>query len=293
MELSTTGMTDLQKSIVAYYDNTWLDYRVLWINKKDRALHFGYYETFKETHSEALIKLNQQMAQRAGISGSDNVLDAGCGQGGSSLWLAANIGCQVVGVTLVPHQQEVASREAKVRKLESRAQFFVKDYLETDFEDRRFTVIWACESLCHAPSKKKFYQEAFRMLAPGGRLIIAEYIRHDRNNTPEDEAIMQNWLNGWSMPDLDTWDEHVQSMQDAGFEQIHAEDVTVHVQPSLNGLYKMSKKLLGMGKILNFLKIRNDIMHHNQVASMSQYEALTKKLWYYCIYSASKPIYSS
>lgn len=74
-------MTDLQKSIISYYDNTWFDYRVLWLNKRDRAVHFGYYETFTETHSQALKKLNLILAQKVNIMAADHVLDAGCGQG--------------------------------------------------------------------------------------------------------------------------------------------------------------------------------------------------------------------
>ena len=129
-------MTDLQKRIVSYYDNTWLDYRVLWINKKDRALHFGYYDTFKESHSEALEKMNQVMSGEVEINSSDIVLDAGCGQGGSALWLAKHIGCRVKGVTLVPHQAAVANREAKERQLKDKAQFFVQDYANTIFDER-------------------------------------------------------------------------------------------------------------------------------------------------------------
>jgi tocopherol O-methyltransferase len=286
-------MTDLQKRIVSYYDNTWLDYRVLWINKKDRALHFGYYDTFKESHSEALEKMNLVMADRVDINSSDFVLDAGCGQGGSALWLAKNIGCHVKGVTLVPHQASVANREAKERQIEDRAEFYVKDYAETGLPDQSFSVIWACESLCHSPSKKTFYDEAFRLLKPGGRLIVAEYIRHRRDYNKEDEAILQDWCSGWSMPDLDTWMEHQGHLKESGFTDIRHDDITEHVAPSLHRLFKMSKTLLRMGKFLNFTKIRNDIKHHNQLASMSQYEALTRNLWYYCIYSAAKPIIPS
>ncbi|MBK8776621.1 MAG: methyltransferase domain-containing protein [Saprospiraceae bacterium] len=282
-------MTDLQKSIISYYDNTWFDYRVLWLNKRDRAVHFGYYETFTETHSEALKKLNLILAQKVNIMAADHVLDAGCGQGGSTFWIAENIGARVTGITLVPHQVEIARREAESRALTSLVDFSIQDYTQTIFDDASFDVVWACESLCHAGRKKDFYREAYRLLKPGGRLVIAEYIRRGRNLAVEDEAILQTWCSGWSMPDLDTWDEHWSSMQEAGFTDIDPKDVTAHVSPSLNKLFKMSKSLLGLGKFLHFTKIRNDVMHGNQVASVAQFEALSRNLWYYCIYSATKP----
>ena len=123
-------------------------------------------------------------------------------------------------------------------------------------------------------------------------MVVAEYIRHNRINPLEDEDLLRTWCSGWSMPDLDTWQEHQEHMMQAGFEHLKAEDVTGHVSPSLHKLFRMSKSLLGLGKILHFTKIRNDVMHGNQLASVAQYKALAKNLWYYCIYTACKPIVS-
>ncbi|HNR07348.1 MAG TPA: methyltransferase domain-containing protein [Saprospiraceae bacterium] len=282
-------MTDLQRSIIRYYDATLLDYRAFWVGKRDLAFHFGYYDTSKESHRQSLENMNRVMAGKAGMDASDLVLDAGCGQGGSALWLATHIGCVIQGISLVPHQVEMANRVAKARGLENKARFYIQDYAKTGFPEESFTVIWACESLCHAPEKKAFYQEAFRLLKPGGRLVVAEYIRKGRNNAVQDENILQNWFSGWSMPDLDTWQEHWDHMREAGFTRIQHEDITGHVSPSLHRLFKMSKRLLGLGKFLHLVRIRNHIRHRNQVASISQYVALTKNLWNYYIYTASKP----
>lgn len=284
------AMTDLQKSIISYYDNTWLDYRLLWMNKQDRAIHFGYYDTFTESHTEALEKLNATMAQKAGITSSDKILDAGCGQGGSSFWLAEHLGCQTVGITLVPHQVQKALKYVAERKLQNKCSFYLKDYTETGFEDSSFDKIWACESLCHADHKIKFYKEAFRLLKPGGKIVVAEYIRKGRNLKPEDEKLLNHWCNGWSMPDLDTWEEHETNLKQSGFENIESHDITNNVAPSLSKLSKMSIKLLPLGRLLHWAGIRNQIKHGNQTASISQYEALTKKLWYYCILTACKPL---
>ncbi len=289
-EVLIQNVTDHQKSVISYYDNTWLDYRALWMNKKDRAIHFGYYDTFSETHTESLNKLNSIMCQKAGITSSSKVLDAGCGQGGSALWMAENINVQVTGITLVPHQVEIATREARKRGLADKVKFYQKDYTVTGFESNSFDIVWACESLCHALDKYSFYQEAFRILKPGGKIIIAEYIRASRETSPENEAILHHWCKGWSMPDLGTWEEHSNKMTVAGFQNISEENITANVKPSLNRLYKMSVRYLTLGKLLYFLKIRNSVKHGNHLASLSQYEALTKKLWYYCLYSAEKPI---
>ncbi|MBK9735520.1 MAG: methyltransferase domain-containing protein [Saprospiraceae bacterium] len=153
MSDKSTHTSTLQKNIISYYDSTRLDYRVLWANKKNRAIHFGYYDEKHASHSEALENMNRVMAREVGITSSDRVLDAGCGQGGSALWLAEKIGCYVVGVTLVPHQVEVARIEAKKRNLEGKLFFDIKDYSDTGLNDEDFSVILACESVCHSKIK--------------------------------------------------------------------------------------------------------------------------------------------
>ncbi|MBK9735519.1 MAG: hypothetical protein IPO92_11330 [Saprospiraceae bacterium] len=138
--------------------------------------------------------------------------------------------------------------------------------------------------------KITFYQEAFRLLEPGGRLVMAEYVRHSRSLDISDESILNQWCNGWSMPDLDTWEEHSNNLKDAGFTSVMYKDITHNVRPSLRRLFKMSDILLNLGKLLHGLKIRNAVKHGNQLASIRQYEALDKKLWYYALVTAIKPL---
>ena len=104
---------EYKKSIVRYYDATRLDYRILWFGKKNRSVHFGYYDHEVKTHHEALLNLNKIMAIKSEVKNGDIILDAGCGQGGSSVWLAENYNVKVSGITLVPHQVEKAKKHAR------------------------------------------------------------------------------------------------------------------------------------------------------------------------------------
>lgn len=289
MQSNISNTENLHHRIVSYYDNTRLEYRVMWVNGRNRALHFGYYDSANLSHSDALANMNKTMAMKVGISKDDIVLDAGCGQGGSSLWLAEYIGSRVNGVTLVPHQVEKARDEAKRRKLNHLTDFQTADYCKTPYPDETFTVIWACESVCHCPNKSDFYEEAFRLLKPGGRLIIAEYIRKERDMPLADEKLLLSWCDGWSMPDLDTTEEHSNNLKCQGFISTEIKDITANTKRSLERLYKMSKILLGLGKFLNLVGIRNMVKHENQLASIRQYEALSQGLWYYSFISAQKP----
>jgi tocopherol O-methyltransferase len=279
-----------QQSIVKYYDETRLDYRVLWLNGKNRAVHFGYYQEGISKHAEALENLNRVLAQTVGINERDHVLDAGCGQGGSAIWLNEQLGCRVSGITLVPHQVSVAYRETNKRGLNGKIDFTLGDYCRTPFPDNHFSVVWACESLCHTRNKIDFYKEAMRVLKPGGRLIIAEYIRTKRPlNNPEDETLLGLWLNKWSIQDIDTEAEHIFNMNAAGFANVCVKDITENVRPSLHRLFAISERLLPLGKVLQFFGLRNKVNHGNHVGSINHYLALEKKLWFYGIISAQKP----
>jgi tocopherol O-methyltransferase len=90
------------------------------------------------------------------------------------------INVQVTGITLVPHQVKKAKKNARKSKVHDRVLFFEQDYTLTSFPDESFSLIWACESVCHAQEKINFYKEAYRLLKPGGSLIIAEYFRTAR-----------------------------------------------------------------------------------------------------------------
>jgi tocopherol O-methyltransferase len=279
---------EYKKSIVSYYDNTRIDYRVLWYGNKSKAVHFGYYDNDVKSHSAALINLNRVMALKGEVKDGDLILDAGCGRGGSSLWLVQNYDVSVTGITLVPHQVEKARNAALRSQLGERVSFFEQDYCSTSFKDESFTVIWACESMCHASEKLNFYKEAFRLLKPGGRLICADYFRTKRELPLEHEKLLHEWLTGWSIKDLDDSAEHRKNAEQCGFIGFEIEDITDNTKPSLKHLHSMASKLWRFGIFLKKIGLRNKINHGNHFSSIKQYEALENKLWYYGLLSLKK-----
>lgn len=272
---------EYRRSIISYYDNTRLDYRILWFNKKSSSVHFGYYDREVKTHEEALVNLNKVLALKGGVKDGDIILDAGCGRGGSSIWLAENYNVKVTGITLVPHQVRKAQKAARKNQLTDRLTFFEQDYASTNFEDESFTLIWACESMCHASEKLKFYQEAYRLLKPGGRLICADYFRTERPLQKEGEKLLHAWLNGWSINDIDTLTEHMKNAEHCGFVGFEMEDITEYTKPSLKHLHSMASKLWFFGQFLKSIGLRNEVNHGNHYSSIKQFEALEQKLWYY------------
>jgi tocopherol O-methyltransferase len=94
------------------------------------------------------------MAAQANITQHDRVLDAGCGIGGSALWLAKYKNADVAGISISARQIEKAKTLAKQAKVDHLVSFSVIDYLVTGFPKESFDVVWAIESVCHTGRKE-------------------------------------------------------------------------------------------------------------------------------------------
>ena len=279
---------DMQLSIAQYYDSTWIDYRLLWLNNDNLAIHFGYHDQTPRSHSEGLENTNRVLANIADIQHGDRVLDAGCGVGSSSIWIATNRGAIVTGITPVQTQVDRASAAVIKRGLSAVVAVRRADYAATPFANESFDVVWALESLCHAQSKAAFYREAARLLCRRGRLVIGEYVRADRLLSAEDEHLLKQWLDGWMIPDIDTREEHVANANAAGFCDIEIRNVTANMRKSLQRLYFLSLAGVPIGQMLQKLRLRSDVQHGNAIGSNRQYRALKRGLWFYAFISAVK-----
>src|SRR5258708_27943241 len=104
--------------------------------------------------------MNGVRANAAGARRRAVVLDAGCGVGGTAIWLAGEFGARVVGITPVAGQVTRARRLAGVRQVADLVSFDQQDYRSPTFPDASFDVVWAQESVCHAPDKQSFVTAA-------------------------------------------------------------------------------------------------------------------------------------
>ncbi|HEX8356267.1 MAG TPA: methyltransferase domain-containing protein [Segetibacter sp.] len=271
-----------KEAIKKYYTDTQFEYGLLWNwgLKTIPALHFGYYDDKATNHKQAIIRANEVLAEFGGIENGSKIVDAGCGLGHSSEWLALNYDAAVTGITLVPKQVETIEKRL-VKKPVKNVQFLVADYLHTPFNDNSFDVVWAFESVCHAPEKRLFYKEAYRILKPGGKLLMAEYLRTGRPMTGDKEALLTDIFYKWAIPDLDTLGEHRDHATHTGFTSFKNRDVTKHVMKSYNNLRETCKKYSGLSKMLNTLGVISSVRYNNMLGSLKQADAIEKGVFTY------------
>lgn len=277
-----------EQEIINYYEDCDIDYRLVWQIDSNFSLHYGYYDADHRRHKTAVLNMNRVLAEQARVKQGDKILDAGCGVGGSCLWLAEHYDVQCTGINISEYQLTKARKLAKKKNLDSRIDYQVRSYLDTGFEDNTFDVVWGMESVCYAENKKEFLEEAYRILKPGGRIAVADGFLNDINPEERYEGMLRDWLDGWAVPNLWGQERFKKDLADVGFKNIDLTDGSKNVVPSSHRMWvvsQLAKRVIG---IAEFLKIRNKVQNRNVTAAELQYPLLMSGAWNYGIFVAEK-----
>jgi tocopherol O-methyltransferase len=209
-----------------HYDRLSLAYRFLW----GEHIHHGYWDA-EQTPAQAQVRLMERLAEQARIPHRAEVLDIGCGLGGSAFWLAANFGCRVTGMTISPVQARMASKKAKARGLSGQVQFQVKDANEWQPTPRSFDMVWIMESSEHFRDKKGFFERCATALKPGGILAVCAWLRRDAPpQSSEEERLVATIAQAMLSASLDGLSDYARWMREAGLTVVAAEDITRQVE---------------------------------------------------------------
>ncbi len=280
-------MPQEQKELIAtYYDQTLKLYERFW-HKKTYGVHYGFWDDSTKNLEQALINENQFMADLLGLSKGMKVLDAGCGVGGSSVWLAKNYGVEVKGISLSNRQVKKAKVIAKQAGVSHLTSFEVNDYLKTNYSARSFDIVWAEESVCYAENKQDFLKEAYRLLKPAGKLVVADgfLLRNVRDNEKKD---FNTFLEGLALSNLASVDSFKKNMQTAGFKKVKMHDATKAVEPSSALMYKRVRKFYPLAWFQHKIGLISSVLLNNQKAGLAQYRLVKKGIAGYAVFTGEK-----
>jgi geranyl diphosphate 2-C-methyltransferase len=100
----------------------------------------------------------------------DQLLDAGCGRGGTSIMANQRFGCRVDGVSISEKQVEFANDQARKRGVADMVRYHFANMLDTGFETASRQAIWNNESTMYVDLHQLFAEHA-RQLRVGGRYV--------------------------------------------------------------------------------------------------------------------------
>lgn len=276
--------------IADYYRRSHWLYKYFWYSQKSLGLHFGFWFQSTKTKDEAIINQYRYVIDRAKISRGMRVLDAGCGVGGGAIYIAKQTGALVNGVTIVAEQAKEAERNARKAHVAVHVRFEKSDYSHTNFPEKFFDVVFAMESACYSYPKSLFLKEAYRVLKPGGVLVITDGYCRRRPKNRYEESVIAKFCRGWRLQELCVYSGMTTAMKNAKFDKITVEDMTAIVRPTLGvmrRLVNLAKPAMYLAKYLTFLPMK--IIEDNVVSIQMLWEADKLELFGYFAHTAEKP----
>ena len=123
------------------------------------------------------LNSTKNQAELVGFAKDARVIDAGCGVGGSSRYLAHTYGCRIEAIDLTPEYVEAAVRLNELCGLGDRIAVRQGSVTDLPFEDQSFDIVWCQNVSMNVEDKPAMFAEAFRVLSPGGRYTISHAAR--------------------------------------------------------------------------------------------------------------------
>jgi tocopherol O-methyltransferase len=221
----------LYQQIQEFYDAS----SSLWEQIWGEHMHHGFYGadgSEKKDRRQAQIDLIEELLKWVNVTQAENILDVGCGIGGSSLYLAEKFGAKATGITLSPVQANRATERAQTAHIN--AEFQVANALDMPFADNSFDLVWSLESGEHMPDKVKFLQECYRVLKPGGTFILATWCHRSTAQQPltlDEQKHLEDIYRVYCLPFVMSLPQYEQIARDLSFENLRTADWSTAVAP--------------------------------------------------------------
>ena len=147
-----------------------------------RHVHWGYWDDPGQSDGSisdfaaAAERLSQEVITAAGVCAGERVLDVGCGFGGTLAELNQRFaGMHLFGLNIDVRQLSYADGEL-LPLSNNRVNLVGGDACRLPFLDASFDVVLCVEAVFHFAGRDRFFAEVRRVLRPGGRLVLTDFV---------------------------------------------------------------------------------------------------------------------
>lgn len=208
-------------NVALHYDELDPAYRRIW----GEHVHHGYWRTGRETPAEATEALSDLVATKLRLAPGQSVCDIGCGYGATATRFAKHHRVSVVGFTLSARQQQVA-----LARGDEGLTCLCRDWLDNGLADQSFDRAYAIESSEHMVDKARFFDEAARVLRPGGRLVVCAWLEGEGARPWEVRHLLKPICAHGRLPSMGSRTDYETWAAAAGFTLESYEDVSRRVR---------------------------------------------------------------
>ena len=220
----------IRAAVNYHYDHP-VEFWKLWL---DQSLSYScaYFQSPQASLAAAQKSKLDYICRKLRLRPGQRLLDLGCGWGALVMHAAANYGVEALGLTLSPHQAEVARERIRAAGLANKCRVEVENFLEfrTAESFDRIASVGAAE---HVPEKSfdDYFGRAYELLRPGGQFLHHAIVR--ARNVPDRPG--RSFMDRYVFPDhfLATIGRTICSAEAAGFDPRDVESLREHYKMTL------------------------------------------------------------
>lgn len=214
----------------SYYDSEDAIYRSVW--DEDGSVHWGVFDdSTGQDFLKACANLNDMMVSKGRFDTASKVLDLGCGNGTTAIWLSGDQSCHVTGVDLsgVRVQNAQDKLAALPEAAQERLAFEKASATELPFADGTFSHLWSQAVIYHVPDKESTLSEAYRVLEEGGIMVFDDLTKPQPNISAAAKEFVYDRLL-YDTPF--SFESYQDALKAQGFKILEAHDLSSHLKNS-------------------------------------------------------------